>query len=79
MKSGIGKNNSLNTFSIDPYGDIQINTAVFDLDGTTMVNGIEIKLIDEDAIIEIYEEIIIDNLEVDDVEKLIEENYHLKK
>jgi hypothetical protein len=66
----------MNTFNIDEYGEVEVRTAVFDINGTDLMDGIEIKFLDEPEvpIIEIYEYYDLNSLTVDKVEELIENN-----
>jgi hypothetical protein len=65
----------LNTFSIDPYGDLEIRNVMLDVDGTNLEEAIEISFDDEDLeTITIFGHINLDNIKSDDVELLIEEN-----
>jgi len=66
--------NDLNTFSIDPWGDITIRYCMIDLDGRNLEEGFEI-ISDEGEFEPI--EIIgfdIDELTADDIEELIQNN-----
>lgn len=68
----------LNTFSFCVYGDVEIKNVMIDVDGTNLVDGVQITFEeDEFDTIEIVGHIDLDEIEADDVEKLIEDN--LKK
>lgn len=68
----------LNTFSFCQYGDVEIKNVMIDVDGTNLVDGVQITFEeDEFDTIEIVGHIDLDEIEADDVEKLIENN--LKK
>lgn len=61
------------TFVTD-YGNVSVRTAVFDLDGTTLLDGIEVKSLDNSFYtIEIYGYHDIEEMTVDDVERIIEQ------
>jgi hypothetical protein len=56
------------------YGEVTVRNAMFDIDGTTLEEGIEIK--NEDVgLIEIHGRYDIDELTQSDVEQLIAENF----
>jgi len=55
------------------YGKVEIRNAMFDIDGTTLEEGVEIKG-DEIGLIELYEWIDIDELSSDKINKLIKQN-----
>tara|TARA_R110000772_G_C13310268_1_gene440097 strand:+ start:25192 stop:25389 length:198 start_codon:yes stop_codon:yes gene_type:complete len=62
------------TFETD-YGTVTVCNAMFDIDGTNLEEGIEIK--GEGFLIENYGWRYIDEMTVEDVEELIEkEHYH---
>ena len=64
-----------NTFSFCEYGDVTLRNAIFDTNGTDLVEGIEISSDNNEfETIEIHGYIDLDELEADDVEKLIQEN-----
>lgn len=68
----------LNTFSFCQYGDVEIKNVMIDVDGTNLVDGVQITFEDDEFdTIEIVGHIDLNELEADDVEKLIEDN--LKK
>jgi hypothetical protein len=67
--------NGLNTFNHCEHGDVEVRVASLDLNGTDVAQGIEIKSLEgQFDIIEIVGDYDIDELEADDVEKLIDEN-----
>ena len=55
------------------YGKVEIRNVMFDIDGTTLEEGVEIKG-DEIGLIELYEWIDIDELSSDKINKLIKQN-----
>ena len=55
------------------YGKVEIRNAMFDIDGTTLEEGVEIKG-DEIGLIELYGWIDIDELSSDKVNELINQN-----
>ena len=55
------------------YGIVEIRNAMFDIDGTTLEEGIEIKG-DKIGLIEIYGWMDIDELSSDKINKLINQN-----
>jgi len=55
------------------YGKVEIRNAMFDIDGTTLEEGVEIKG-DEIGLIEIYGWMDIDELSSDKINKLINQN-----
>lgn len=65
----------LNTFSFCQYGDVEIKNVMVDVDGTNLVDGVEITFEDETFdTVTILGHIDLDELEADDVETLIENN-----
>lgn len=54
-------------------GEVTVRNAMFDIDGTNLEEGLEIKG-EEIGLIEVFGYRDIDGLTVDDVEKLIEDN-----
>lgn len=57
------------------YGEVQVTPAMFDIDGTNLEEGIELKLLDEGSeVIEVQGYTDIDELTINDVENLIEAN-----
>lgn len=66
----------LNTFTFCEWGDVSIRNIMIDIDGTNLEEGVEISFEDDDLeTIEILGYINLDELEADDVEKLIEDNF----
>jgi len=59
-------------FWSDVYGDIIVRQAMFDVDGTNLEEGIEIKLDDTGELIELYGSYDISELSVDELNKVIE-------
>jgi len=55
------------------YGKVEIRNAMFDIDGTTLEEGVEIKG-DEIGLIELYGWIDIDELSSDKVNELLNQN-----
>ena len=55
------------------YGKVEIRNAMFDIDGTTLEEGVEIKG-DKIGLIELYGWIDIDELSSDKVNELINQN-----
>jgi len=55
------------------YGKVEIRNVMFDIDGTTLEEGVEIKG-DEIGLIEIYGWMDIDELSSDKINKLIKQN-----
>ena len=62
----------MNTFNC-AYGDVVVRNAMFDIDGTNLEEGIEIKG-EEIGLIEVYGYRDVSDLTVDEVEELIEKN-----
>lgn len=66
--------NLLNTWNHPEYGDVQLRPVMFNLDGTTLQEGIEIKFLEEELpVIEIHGYLDLDNLTADEVCELIDE------
>lgn len=62
-----------NIFETPNFGTVTVRNAMFDIDGTTLEEGIEIKG-DDVELIEIYGYRDVEEMSVEDVETLIENN-----
>lgn len=62
-------------FYTDNYGEVTVRNAMFDVDGTNLEEGIEIKSVNgEFDLLEIFGYYDIDDMNEDDVERLIEDH-----
>jgi len=60
-------------FSTDNYGEVSVRNVMFDIDGTNLEEGIEIKG-DDIELTEIMGYYDVDDLDIEEVEELLEKN-----
>jgi len=67
---------STKRFNHSEHGHVEVRTAMFDTNGTDLVEGVEIKFLEDDScpIIEIYGWLDIEELTTNKVGTLIDEN-----
>ena len=59
---------------VTDYGDVQVRNAMFDIDGTNLEEGIEVK--GDGFLLEIYGYRDIDDMSINDVELIINKLWH---
>lgn len=56
------------------YGDVIVRNAMFDIDGTTLEEGVEVKNPDNDLLVEINGYRDVEEFTIDELEEIIENN-----